>query len=276
MRRATKLETDRKHFLVFASIFKAENHYLREWLEYHRLVGVDHFYLYDNDGGQAAKELLKPYVEQGLVTRNDWAHFDGTKRDRPTPWGQRNKNHLAFGHAAEHYRHEACWMMKIDIDEFLVPLVGEKSLVSALEGHDRAKVKGVRIPRFNFGDNGHQARPEGLVTASYTRREATASNHKDLANCAFLSDNRHANSAHWWHYKWFRFGEFVREDRVSNLRIHHYYTKSLEEHLQRQNTSRGRKPTEEGFRERNRGRNDVEDSSMLRFVPEIERRLSRG
>ncbi|VFM99178.1 MAG: Glycosyltransferase family 92 [Candidatus Kentron sp. G] len=36
-----------RYFLVFATNFKDENTYLREWLEYHLLVGVEHFYLYD-------------------------------------------------------------------------------------------------------------------------------------------------------------------------------------------------------------------------------------
>ena len=55
--------SDPEHFLAFTSIFKNENTYLGEWLEYHRIVGVDHFYLYDDDGSPEARELLQPYIE---------------------------------------------------------------------------------------------------------------------------------------------------------------------------------------------------------------------
>ncbi|MBR2734192.1 MAG: glycosyltransferase family 2 protein, partial [Selenomonadaceae bacterium] len=37
------------HDLAIAAILKNEGHYIKEWLDYHLLAGVDHFYLYDND-----------------------------------------------------------------------------------------------------------------------------------------------------------------------------------------------------------------------------------
>ena len=30
------------------AIFQNEAPYLKEWIEYHRLIGVEHFYLYNN------------------------------------------------------------------------------------------------------------------------------------------------------------------------------------------------------------------------------------
>ena len=64
-----------------------------------------------------------------------------------------------------------------------------------------ARVRGLRVPRFDFGDAGHRERPKGLVVASYLRREAAPSNHKDVAAAAALSDNRWCYSAHWWRYR---------------------------------------------------------------------------
>lgn len=34
--------------LAVCAIFKDEAAYLREWLDFHLLMGVEHFYLYDN------------------------------------------------------------------------------------------------------------------------------------------------------------------------------------------------------------------------------------
>ncbi len=46
--------------------------YLEEWLEYHLLVGVQHFYLMSNEceAGTAAeaKALLQPYIAAGKVS----------------------------------------------------------------------------------------------------------------------------------------------------------------------------------------------------------------
>ncbi len=263
------------HHLVIAAIFRRENPYLREWLEFHRLVGVDHFYLYDDDGGAETRALLKPYVESGLVTLHPWTHLDGTRHDRKTRFHGRDKNHMAFGHAAKNYRHRFDWIMKIDLDEFLVPLKGE-SIPALLEQYDRRRIKGIRIPRINFGDCGHRTKPEGLVIESYTRREAEPSDHKDLGNNAFLHSNSFTNNAHSWGYWWFKRGRVVREREVHDMRVHHYYTKSFEEYLKRQNTPGTRPISEEGFRAKNAGRNDVLDERLLRFVPEVRRRLARS
>lgn len=263
----------RRYFLVFATNFKAENPYLREWLEYHLLIGVEHFYLYDQDGGEDARTILKTYEDLGLVTRHLWTQYDGTKYDGPTRFYQINKNHLGFAHCVQHYSGQSSWMMKIDVDEFLYPPAGEESLIPFLESVDRTWIKGLRIPRFNFGDNGHRTRPDKLVTESYTRREAKASNSKDMANSKFLGSNAFCNSAHRWHYKLIKPGKFIQLNGVDGLRINHYYTKSFEEYQIRQNASRGRGRDEVRFIERNQGCNSVDDTGMLRFVPKIKETL---
>lgn len=262
--------------LSISAIFKAENPYLLEWIEFHRLMGVGHFYLYDNDGGDEAKSLLKPYVDRGIVTRHDWLQYDDTRHDGPTPYKTRNKAHFAFAHAAVHYWDRQDWLMKIDIDEFLVPTDGSADLANAIGRLDRGRIKGVKIPRITFGDCGHVSRPEGLVIEAYTKREAEASDHKDLGNCRFFDSNRFCNSSHKWSYKWWKPGRLMKQDAVEGMRVNHYYTKSREEYFYRQNTSRGRPISEEGFLAKTAGRNDVEDTDILRFVPAVKQALAAG
>ncbi len=261
--------SNKKHFLTFATNFKNENPYLREWLDYHIAVGVDHFYLYDQDGGDEAREILRPYEEKGYVTRHLWTMWDGTKYDGPTKFYQRNKNHIGFAHAAKNYRKDFQWVMKIDVDEFLFPLGNELSLVSWLKSVDHSKIKGVKVPRVNFGNNGYETMPDQDVLRAYTKRESDYSDHKDLANGDFLSDNRFAYSAHWWHYKWYKLGSMLTDSADIGWRINHYYIKSFEEYLNRQNVSRGRPEGEEGFREKNRRCNEIEDTSMVKLLDQI-------
>lgn len=259
----------RDYKLVFATNFKAENPYLQEWIEYHLLVGVDHFYLYDQDGSEAAQQILAPYEELGVVTRHLWTHYDGTRYDGPTRFYQINKNHLGFAHCARHYRHNSEWMMKIDIDEFLYPPAGDDTLLPWLESLSGRNIKGVSIPRFNYGYNQHETMPAGLVMEAYLQRETTASNHKDLASCHHLSNNRFCNSAHSWHYRWLSGGKYLQPDAADGIRINHYYTKSFQEYLQRQNVSRGRARTRETFEQRNHGSDAVADTGMLRFAGQV-------
>ena len=48
--------------LSVVAIMKNEGPYLREWIEYHKLVGVEKFYLYNNGSTDDTVEILSPYV----------------------------------------------------------------------------------------------------------------------------------------------------------------------------------------------------------------------
>ena len=68
-----------KYFMSIACIIKNEGPYLREWLEYHKLIGVEHFYVYDNESSDNTKEVLQPYIDAGDVT---YIYFPGKGQAR--------------------------------------------------------------------------------------------------------------------------------------------------------------------------------------------------
>ena len=87
------------------AIFKNEALYLKEWIEFHRIVGVDRFYLYDNNSTDDFMPILQPYIDSGVVDLTDWpmpnpsqagAYMDYIRKHRG-PW----------------------WTAFIDCDEFL-------------------------------------------------------------------------------------------------------------------------------------------------------------
>lgn len=47
---------------------KNEKPYLKEWLEYHLLQGVEQFYLCDNGSTDGTDAYLEPYVAKGVIT----------------------------------------------------------------------------------------------------------------------------------------------------------------------------------------------------------------
>ena len=61
-------------YLSICAIYRNEGEYLREWIEFHRLVGVERCYLYDNLSTDSHREVLAPYVEQGIVAASGWPH----------------------------------------------------------------------------------------------------------------------------------------------------------------------------------------------------------
>lgn len=86
-------------------IFKDEAPFLQEWIEYHHLIGIEHFYLYNNNSTDNYEEVLQPYIDKGLVTLIDW----------PQEHSQRQAYHNAW----ESFKQECNWICFLDADEFI-------------------------------------------------------------------------------------------------------------------------------------------------------------
>ena len=140
-----------KYFLSVAAIMKNEKPYLKEWLEYHRLQGVEHFYLCDNGSTDGTKDYLQPYIQSGVITYID---FPGT-----------NRQLACYDKIVKEYGRETTWLALIDLDEFLLPLQA-KDMPSFLK--EFADVNEVSLHWLNYGDNGLISRPGGLVTEAFT------------------------------------------------------------------------------------------------------------
>lgn len=68
---------DYNHYLAVCAIAKDEGPYFKEWIEYHRLVGVGKFYIYDNESTDDTKKILEPYIASGLV---DYLYWPGQRQ----------------------------------------------------------------------------------------------------------------------------------------------------------------------------------------------------
>jgi hypothetical protein len=97
----------KRYYVSICSIFKNEAPYIKEWIEYHLLIGVDHFYLYNNFSDDNYLEILKPYVAAGIITLLDW----------PVLLGQAP----AYEDCFKKHRHESKWICFLDLDEFICP-----------------------------------------------------------------------------------------------------------------------------------------------------------
>jgi hypothetical protein len=55
-------------------MFKDEAPWLKEWISYHHnILGVEHFYLYNNDSSDDYREVLRPWIDQHIVELIDWS-----------------------------------------------------------------------------------------------------------------------------------------------------------------------------------------------------------
>jgi hypothetical protein len=107
--------------LSICALFKNEAKYLKEWIEYHLLVGVDHFYLYDVGSKDHFTKVLKPYIEKNLVTLVHWPDFIGEQPENNIAAWALGTQVPAYENAVYfRAKNETKWLVFLDIDEFLV------------------------------------------------------------------------------------------------------------------------------------------------------------
>lgn len=115
--------------LAVATVFRNEAAYLKEWIEFHRLVGVEHFYLYSNLSTDDYQAVLKPYLQAGIVDLFEWPY---ESQDGKT-WNAIQCS--AFCHALKKAKKQTKWLAFLDTDEFLFP-VQEDNLVHFLKNYE--------------------------------------------------------------------------------------------------------------------------------------------
>jgi hypothetical protein len=87
-----------------------------DWIIWHRMQGVEHFFLYDNNSKQDHPMLkaARIYVEQGVVTLFDWPYIMDGPDNNKVQRVQMNHAMFAFSRRVE-------WLGFFDVDEFFVP-----------------------------------------------------------------------------------------------------------------------------------------------------------
>jgi hypothetical protein len=251
--------------LAFCGFFKNEGRYLKEWIEFHRLVGVSKFYLYNNNSTDSYLEVLKPYVEQGLVVLHRWktryGHLDG------------------YNHCLKHYGKDHHWIGFMDLDEFCFPVI-ENCLLDVLPDYEKYGALGAHW--VFFSTSGHILRPRGPVTQEYVWSQGVPNRHVKLLirpSCVARFTSTHTVE--------FKDGFFAVDERqrklssatsddpiAARIRINHYWTRSVEDFLMKKvpdggsdTVANSRYPTELFKAERKY--NQVKDEAVQRFLPRL-------
>ncbi|OQA31588.1 MAG: Glycosyl transferase family 2 [archaeon ADurb.Bin336] len=262
-----------KYYLSICAIIKDEGPYLQEWIEFHKLVGVEHFYIYDNNSTDNTKQILQPYINDKTITYTFWPMHPGQIE--------------AYNDCLKNYGKESKWIAFIDLDEFLYS-PKEDDLKKVIIDYEQYPAIGVNW--VCFGSNNIEKKTDELVIKRFTKR-------------AFLNfpPNRHiksivqsiltecaGNTPHQFIYKNNSLAvdenfNFIQKNEslsknisINKIRINHYLVKSKEECENK--LSRGRATIkdnrkEDYFKEHNK--NDEEDLIITRFLPELKDALNK-
>jgi glycosyl transferase family 92 len=261
-----------RNYLNVCAIYRNEAPHLREWIEFHRMVGAERFFLYDNGSTDEHWDVLAPYLEDGIVAVHDWP-----SRERP--------QEPAFDDCLQRHGPESRWIAFIDLDEYLFSPTLEP-LTEILQEYERHP--GVVASWVMFGTSGHETKPPGLTIENFDRRKdyppGTIEQVKSIVDPARTS---HAMSGHRFAY---REGEAVnekhevkagpapREISIERLRVNHYAHRSRQEYLEKMSrpqvvgTYKNFPPN--SLERRIKRSNAVHDDTIKPYVPALRERLA--
>jgi hypothetical protein len=109
------LQDSYSYEVAIATIFQNEAPYLKEWIEYHKILGVQHFYLFNNLSKDDYLEVLLPYITSGEV---DLIQCPYTSINEES-WLSIQRQ--AYTQAIQLAYGKVKWLALIDSDEFIVP-----------------------------------------------------------------------------------------------------------------------------------------------------------
>lgn len=274
------------NYLTAVSIIKNEAPYMPEWLEYHILQGIEKFYIYDNESTDNIKEVLRPYIEAGIVEYMFWP-------------GKAQQVHVC-NDCLTKCKLDTRWLVHFDIDEFIVPHFDENipAYLKKMEDH-----VAILLTWLAHGTSGHETRTPGLVIERFKDHinhdleswvgEAggwTNSQVKEIVNPRFvdrfISPHMHylLGSAVAVNSKGQPVHAFNHEPEgrtLANIHINHYPLKSVEEFWNKRGKGRGTKIIEDEKQQKyyddyfaRHNHNEVKnDPRMDKFIPLVKQAI---
>jgi hypothetical protein len=269
---------DASHYLTTATIVQGEAKYIREFVAFHKLVGVDHMLIF-MDGGfdPPTHAALLDFVATGFVKLISWPRF---MKDR-------NNQFLAYQYAVAEMRGKTTWLAMIDADEFLF---APTSADLKNELRKREHLGALAVYSHTFGTGGVNHIPEGgLVTEALTKRgsrdHVKNRTQRTIAKPEAVKAIRSANSCvlkGTSYLGWDEAGVAVKATGEPGhpcqaLRINHYFTRAEEDFrtkLERQyfGKSKRHKKMDTKRAEASDGSLSIEDDFALApYLPELKK-----
>ena len=261
-----------KVYLSIVGIFKDEPDII-EWIEYHKLVGVERFYLYDNDSALDYETILKPYIDDKTVI---YKKVQGKCMQVPV-----------YRDAIYRYKSETEWLAIIDLDEYIVP-VEKNNLKDFLKDYDNYPA--IVANWVMFDSNGLKKRDKNkTVIESFTRvyKNYQEPKNKTIKTIVKPKEVRFIQSVHACLYQnnrlavdenfksyegtlYFR----TENNSINKIRINHYHCKSREEYLSKIVKGFADRKTTRSFNEENLNfKNTTNDYIILKYLPELKERI---
>ncbi|MEL6587084.1 MAG: glycosyltransferase family 2 protein [Pseudomonadota bacterium] len=145
---------------ILFSAQKNEGLFLEEWIAYHKVIGFTDIVIFSNDCTDGS-ELMLDQLDDARVIR----HFHHS----PAPGVAPQKNAARIAQEAGLFR-KGDWVMWLDIDEFLVPNVGDGTVGGLLRAAPDCDA--LMVGWRHFGDSGRTTWPGRQICDQFTMARA--------------------------------------------------------------------------------------------------------
>jgi hypothetical protein len=136
---------------------------LKENIEYHSLIGIDHFIIYDNNSKTPLKNALKDYNNVTVIN-----------------WPYRFRHPLCFRDCLNKFKQKFKWIAFIDTDEFIVMKDGTIDLKAFLKPY--RKYGGLAVNWCCFGSSGHLKTQKSVIQSFTESCDTESDTVKSIVN----------------------------------------------------------------------------------------------
>lgn len=267
-----------KHTFAVCAIFQSEARFLKEWIEFHKLMGATRFYLYNNLSNDNYLEVLSPYIAAKEVILVDWPYESSSIEH----WTSIQTS--AYTNAIKQAKKDKVkWLAILDTDEFLFPAIAPNMPVYL---KDFEKFGGVVAHWQLFGTSGVRKIPSDKLMIELLVKQADPTYGENCFIKSIVRPERVAsiNDPHFARYKspYYAVGQdFNRVDRslspyiiVDKLRVNHYWSRD-EIFFEERKMPRRQKWSEgpDGQLQRLANINLYEDYTIFRFIDALKRQM---
>lgn len=225
-------KTQFKYYCSICLIIRDENEYLKEWLDWHISLGVEHFYVYDHGSKQPVAEFISQSCGENKdkITVIDWSG------------NHTNAQPEAYNDCLKRFSKESRWIGFIDTDE-QVRIKNGKTMPEFLKDYE--SFAGLFIVWLTYDANGQRYKSPLPLRQRFTHITVD----RGLGDCmgkvfvqGLLMQDMHIHNGHPFE----RFdvvGEFKDKVEVNSIWkgnattelicVDHFFTKSYEEWLEK-------------------------------------------
>lgn len=179
----------KRHLMCVCTMLHNQAKFLREWIIYHSRIGVERWFIYDNNSDDDLQQTVEWLSAKWnlMISLHEW------------PWVKTQE--AGFAHCALRARESCKWVGFIDVDEFLYLPSPDVKLSRLLRNFSRSPwVAELRTACHSFGPSGRKAAPAEGVMIGYSCRVLPPERHKSIIRPEALNPSL-INVVHHFHLK---------------------------------------------------------------------------